>query len=109
MPIEACMNMGTLSGAPKVKAMQLIAQYENQTRQLMAVQLATFTGNGDFDTCIVIRSAYVEKDIATIRVGAGIVLDSDPKMEAEETRNKSQAVINAILQAHAETHMQEAC
>ncbi len=42
-------------------------------------------------------------------MGAGIVLDSDPKMEAEETRNKSQAVINAILQAHAETHMQEAC
>ena len=64
-----------------------------------------FTGAGDFDTCIVIRSAYVENNIATIQVGAGIVLDSDPQMEAEETRNKSQAVINAILQAHTDTQL----
>lgn len=106
---QACMNMGTLSGAPKVSAMQLIAQYEKTKRGSYGGAIGYFTGNGDFDTCIVIRSAYVEKDIATIQVGAGIVLDSDPKMEAEETRNKSQAVINAILQAHAETHMQEAC
>ncbi|QAV24529.1 anthranilate synthase component 1 [Proteus hauseri] len=105
---QACMNMGTLSGAPKVSAMQLIARYENTKRGSYGGAIGYFTGAGDFDTCIVIRSAYVENNIATIQVGAGIVLDSDPKMEAEETRNKSQAVINAILQAHTVTTAQGA-
>lgn len=105
---QACMNMGTLSGAPKVSAMQLIARYEKKKRGSYGGAIGYFTGAGDFDTCIVIRSAYVENQIATIQVGAGIVLDSDPKMEAEETRNKSQAVINAILQAHESTQTQEA-
>lgn len=106
---QACMNMGTLSGAPKVSAMQLIARYEKTKRGSYGGAIGYFTGAGDFDTCIVIRSAYVENNIATIQVGAGIVLDSDPQMEAEETRNKSQAVINAILQAHTDTQLQEAC
>ncbi|MEQ4923506.1 anthranilate synthase component 1 [Proteus hauseri] len=106
---QACMNMGTLSGAPKVSAMQLIAHYEKTKRGSYGGAIGYFTGAGDFDTCIVIRSAYVENNIATIQVGAGIVLDSDPKMEAEETRNKSQAVINAILQAHTVVQTEEAC
>lgn len=105
---QACMNMGTLSGAPKVSAMQLIARYEKTKRGSYGGAIGYFTAAGDFDTCIVIRSAYVENNLATIQVGAGIVLDSDPKMEAEETRNKSQSVINAILQAHAKTQTQEA-
>lgn len=104
---QACMNMGTLSGAPKVSAMQLIARYEKTQRGSYGGAIGYFTGAGDFDTCIVIRSAYVENNLATVQVGAGVVLDSCPQMEAEETRNKSQAVINAILQAHAP--LQEVC
>ncbi|WP_426577430.1 anthranilate synthase component 1 [Xenorhabdus stockiae] len=97
---QACMNMGTLTGAPKVRAMQLIAQYENERRGSYAGAVGYFTGKGDFDTCIVIRSAYVENGEATVQVGAGIVLDSVPQSEVQETQSKSRAVIHAIAQAH---------
>ncbi|EJS91000.1 anthranilate synthase component I, partial [Pasteurella multocida subsp. multocida str. Anand1_cattle] len=56
--------------------------------------------NGDLDTCIVIRSAFVQQGIAYIQAGCGEVLDSDPQKEADETRHKAQAVINAIVQTH---------
>lgn len=97
---RACMNMGTLSGAPKVRAMQLIANAEKTRRGSYGGAIGYFTASGDFDTCIVIRSAYVENGIATIQAGAGIVLDSDPQSEADETRNKARAVLNAIIAAH---------
>ncbi|HGV9232444.1 TPA: anthranilate synthase component 1 [Providencia rettgeri] len=97
---QACMNMGTLTGAPKVKAMQLIAQYEQERRGSYGGAVGYFQGNGDFDTCIVIRSAYVENGIATVQAGGGVVLDSIPQAEADETRNKARAVIRAIAQAH---------
>ncbi|MFD0707584.1 anthranilate synthase component I [Photorhabdus luminescens] len=97
---QACMNMGTLTGAPKVRAMQLIAHYENERRGSYGGAVGYFTGKGDMDNCIVIRSAYVEDGIATVQVGAGIVLDSEPLAESEETRNKAKAVIRAIIEAH---------
>ncbi|NHB86702.1 anthranilate synthase component 1 [Photorhabdus tasmaniensis] len=97
---QACMNMGTLTGAPKVRAMQLIAHYENERRGSYGGAVGYFTGNGDMDNCIVIRSAYVEDGIATIQAGAGVVLDSVPLAEAEETCNKARAVIRAIAEAH---------
>ena len=107
---RACMNMGTLSGAPKVRAMQLIAAAEGKRRgsyggaggHFTAPRGAVgyFTAHGDLDTCIVIRSAYVQEGIATVQAGAGIVLDSVPQSEADETRNKARAVLRAIAQAH---------
>ncbi|WP_036768091.1 anthranilate synthase component 1 [Photorhabdus australis] len=97
---QACMNMGTLTGAPKVRAMQLIADYENERRGSYGGAVGYFTSKGDMDTCIVIRSAYVEDGIATVQAGAGVVLDSVPLAEAEETRNKARAVIRAITEAH---------
>lgn len=97
---QACMNMGTLTGAPKVKAMQLIAEYEQERRGSYGGAVGYFNGKGDFDTCIVIRSAYVENGIATVQAGGGVVLDSSPQAEADETRNKARAVIRAIAQAH---------
>lgn len=97
---QACMNMGTLSGAPKVKAMQLIAQYEGVRRGSYGGAVGYFTAHGSLDTCIVIRSAYVEDGIATIQAGAGVVLDSNPQSEADETRNKARAVLRAIASAH---------
>jgi len=83
------MNMGTLSGAPKVRAMQLIAAAESLRRGSYGGAVGYLTATGDLDTCIVIRSAYVEYGIATVQAGACVVLDSIPKAEANETRNKA--------------------
>lgn len=97
---SACMNMGTLSGAPKVRAMQLIAAAEGTRRGSYGGAVGYFTASGDLDTCIVIRSAYVEDGIATVQAGAGVVLDSIPQAEADESRNKARAVLRAIATAH---------
>ncbi|RKS85949.1 anthranilate synthase component I [Orbus hercynius] len=97
---QATMNMGTLTGAPKVRAMQLIAEAEKVKRGSYGGAIGYFTANGDLDTCIVIRSAYVEDGIATVQAGAGVVLDSNPQAESDETRNKARAVIRAITTAH---------
>jgi len=97
---QACMNMGTLTGAPKIRAMQLIHDVEKERRGSYGGAVGYFTGEGDLDTCIVIRSAYVENGIAQVQAGAGIVYDSDPQAEADETRSKAQAVISAIQLAH---------
>jgi anthranilate synthase component 1 len=59
------------------------------------------SGNGDFDSCIVIRSAYVQNGTAYVQAGAGVVFDSVAQAETEETRSKAQAVLSAILAAHA--------
>ncbi len=97
---RACMNMGTLSGAPKVRAMQLIANAEGTRRGSYGGAVGYFTAHGDLDTCIVIRSAYVEDGMATVQAGAGVVLDSNPQAEADESRNKARAVLRAIASAH---------
>ncbi|MDG1753013.1 MAG: anthranilate synthase component 1 [Thalassotalea sp.] len=96
---QACMNMGTLSGAPKVRATELIRQFEGKRRGSYGGAVGYLTGDGDMDTCIVIRSAFVKNAIAHVQAGAGVVFDSDPQAEANETRQKAQAVINAIKKA----------
>lgn len=98
---QACMNMGTLTGAPKIRAMQLIREVEQRRRGSYGGAVGYLTGHGDMDTCIVIRSAYVEDGIASVQAGAGVVYDSVPQAEADETRGKAQAVINAISKAHS--------
>ena len=98
----ACMNMGTLTGSPKVKAMELIAKAENEKRGSYGGAIGYFTGSEMFDTCIVIRSAYVENNIATVQAGAGVVLDSIPQSEADESQNKARAVLDAIIYVHTE-------
>lgn len=97
---QACMNMGTLTGAPKIKAMQLIYQVEQQKRHSYGGAVGYLTSNGDLDTCIVIRSAFVQDGIAYVQAGCGEVLDSDPQMEADETRQKAKAVLKAIAQVN---------
>lgn len=99
---QACMNMGTLTGAPKIRAMQLIRDVEGARRGSYGGAVGYLTGEGTLDTCIVIRSAYVENGIAQVQAGAGVVFDSDPQAEADETRGKAQAVISAIQTAHKE-------
>ena len=96
---QACMNMGTLSGAPKVRATELIRQFEGKRRGSYGGAVGYLTGDGDMDTCIVIRSAFVKNSVAHVQAGAGVVFDSDPQAEANETRQKAQAVISAIKKA----------
>jgi len=96
---QACMNMGTLVGAPKVKAAELIRGVEQQRRGSYGGAVGYLSGNGDFDSCIVIRAAYVQNGTAYIQAGAGVVYDSVAQAEADETRSKAQAVISAIRSA----------
>lgn len=98
---QACMNMGTLSGAPKVKATELIRQVEGQRRGSYGGAVGYINGMGDMDTCIVIRSAFVKDGVAHVQAGAGVVYDSNPQAEADETRQKAQAVIKAVQIANA--------
>ncbi|WP_159738427.1 anthranilate synthase component 1 [Vibrio atypicus] len=104
---QACMNMGTLTGAPKIRAMQLIRDVEGARRGSYGGAVGYLTGEGTLDTCIVIRSAYVENGIAQVQAGAGVVFDSDPQAEADETRGKAQAVISAIQAAHSKSANKE--
>lgn len=104
---QACMNMGTLVGAPKIRAAQLVRETEGKRRGAYGGAVGYLTGHGDMDTCIVIRSAVVSDGRAFIQAGAGIVFDSDPQSEADETRNKAQAVLSAIAQANQQQQQQQ--
>jgi anthranilate synthase component 1 len=93
---QASMNMGTLTGAPKIRAMQLLRKYEGTRRGHYGGAIGYLSGDGSLDTAIVIRSALVKDGIGEVRAGAGIVQDSDPNGEAEETYRKAEAVLYAI-------------
>ena len=93
---RACMNMGTLTGAPKLRAAQLLRGAEGQRRGSYGGAVGYLHGNGDFDTCIVIRSAFVADGVATVQAGAGVVRDSNPQAEADETLHKAYAVLQAL-------------
>lgn len=97
--IEAVLPAGTLSGAPKIRACQLIGELEGSKRGIYggAIGYIDFTGN--MDTCIAIRIAYKKNGKVFVRSGAGIVADSVPEKEYEECRNKAKAVMNALRQA----------
>lgn len=104
---QACLNMGTLVGAPKIKAAELIRKTEQAGRGSYGGAVGYLAANGDMDTCIVIRSAFVKDDIAHVQAGAGVVYDSDPQSEADETRSKAQAVLNAIITSQTKPEDQE--
>ncbi len=101
-PVHALMSVlpaGTLSGAPKVKAMEIIDSLERTKRGLYGGTVGYFAFNGDIDTCIAIRTVLFRNSSAYIQAGAGIVYDSVPEKEYEETRRKAAAVISAIEEA----------
>ena len=95
----AAMNMGTLVGAPKIRAAQLLREVEPTRRGAYGGAVGYLTHDGAMDTAIVIRAAVVRDGIASVRAGAGIVYDSDPASEALETRRKAEAVLRAISSA----------
>jgi anthranilate synthase component 1 len=92
----ATMNMGTLVGAPKIRAATLLRQREATRRGPYGGAVGYLTADGEFDSCIVIRSAQVSHGVAQVRAGAGVVFDSDPRAEADETRRKAAAVLQAL-------------
>ncbi|MGN0835782.1 MAG: anthranilate synthase component 1 [Candidatus Spyradosoma sp.] len=95
----ACMNMGTLTGAPKIRATELLREVERERRGSYGGAVGWLGGNGDMDTCILIRSAFVKNGVATVQAGGGVVLDSVPQNEADESRNKAMAPLVAVAQA----------
>ncbi len=92
----ATMNMGTLTGAPKIEAMKIIRRLEKTKRGYYGGAVCYLTVDGQFDSCITIRSLQVKDHTAYIRVGAGIVYDSVPKTEFEETEHKANSCLRAI-------------
>ena len=92
----ACFPAGTLSGAPKVRAMQIIEELESVRRGIYggSVLYADFAGN--IDSCIAIRTMLMKGRHAYLQAGAGIVADSDPASEFEESRNKAEALLRAV-------------
>ena len=92
----ASLNMGTLVGAPKIRAAELLREHECSKRGPYGGAVGYLTHAGDMDTAIIIRSALVRQGIAHVRAGAGVVLDSDPAREADETRRKAMAVLQAV-------------
>jgi len=94
--IRASFPAGTVSGAPKVRAMQIIDELEPTKRGLYAGAVGFFSLTGDFDGCIAIRSIYIKDGMAYVQAGGGVVYDSVPEKEYEESRNKAKAALRAI-------------
>ncbi|MBU6455144.1 MAG: anthranilate synthase component I family protein [Cyanobacteria bacterium REEB67] len=99
---QSCFPAGTVSGAPKVRAMQLLAQLEPERRGIYSGAVGYFDLRGHMDGAIAIRSALIKDGTAYANAGAGIVYDSQPEAEYEETRNKAKGVLQAILLAEKE-------
>lgn len=93
---QSCFPAGTVSGAPKVRAMQLLAHLEPERRGVYSGAVGYFDMFGNMDGAIAIRSTLLKGGMAHVNAGAGIVFDSDPTMEYDETRNKAKSLIQAI-------------
>ncbi len=87
---------GTVTGAPKIRAMEIIEEIENKKRSFYAGCVGYFAGNGDMETCITLRSALIKNNKIYLQAGAGVVYDSIPEKEYEECQNKLAALISAI-------------
>jgi anthranilate synthase component 1 len=87
---------GTVSGAPKIRAMEIIDELETSKRKIYAGGIGYFSANGEFDTCIALRTALAKNNKFYVQAGAGIVADSKPIKEYEETVNKAKALLTSI-------------
>lgn len=94
--LAACFPAGTVSGAPKVRAIEIISALEPTARGVYSGAVGYFDYSGNMDTCIAIRTMVLEKGVASVQAGAGIVADSDPESEFRETENKAAAMLKAI-------------
>ena len=87
---------GTVSGAPKIRAMEIIDELETSKRKVYAGGIGYFSANGEFDTCIALRTALTKNNKFYVQAGAGIVADSKPQKEYEETVNKAKALLSSL-------------
>ncbi len=97
--LMSCFPAGTLSGAPKIRAMEIIDSLEPTRRGLYGGAICYMDFRGNLDSCIAIRTLMLKDGVAYVQAGAGIVADSDPQAEFEETGHKAQAVMNAVAEA----------
>lgn len=102
--LRSCFPAGTVSGAPKIRAMEIIAELEKEKRGPYAGAVGYFDFSGNLDTAIAIRTIVIKSNIAYIQAGAGIVADSIPEQEYQECLNKAQALLSAIEQAEADQY-----
>jgi anthranilate synthase component 1 len=103
--LRACFPAGTVSGAPKIRAMEIVAELEKEKRGPYAGAVGYFDFSGNLDTAITIRTIVIKDNGAYIQAGAGIVADSVPEREYRESLNKAQALLSAIEQAEASQHV----
>jgi anthranilate synthase component 1 len=94
--LKAAFPAGTVSGSPKIRAMQIIDELENLKRSLYAGAIGYFSFSHNLDTCIAIRTILLKDGTAFVQAGAGIVADSVPQKEYQESVNKAKAMIEAI-------------
>ena len=94
--LKATFPMGTVSGAPKIRAMEIMDELETVRRGPYSGGAGYISFAGDMDTCIIIRTMVVKDGVAYLQAGAGIVFDSDPGREYEESRNKAEAMFQAV-------------
>jgi anthranilate synthase component I len=106
--LRACFPAGTLTGAPKIRAMEIIAELEPDCRGPYGGAVGFFGWNGDVETAITIRTAVMRDGIAHVEAAAGIVADSDPAFEYEETVNKAAAILRAVVAAERASRVSEA-
>jgi anthranilate synthase component 1 len=99
--LKASFPAGTVAGAPKIRAMEIIDELEETKRGPYAGCVGYFSFSGNLDTCITIRTIIVKDKKAYVQAGAGIVADSKPKNEYQETVNKAKAMLKAIAIAKA--------
>jgi anthranilate synthase component 1 len=99
--MKATFPAGTVSGAPKIRAMEIIGELEPTRRGPYAGAIGYFGFGGNLDSCITIRTALLDEKKAYVQAGAGIVADSDPESEFQETCNKARAMISALRLAKA--------
>jgi len=97
--LKATFPAGTLSGAPKIRALEIIRELEPVKRNIYAGAIGYIGWHGDADTAIAIRTAVIHEGRLHVQAGAGIVFDSDPEKEWEETMNKGRALFRAVSQA----------
>ncbi|MFA6104581.1 MAG: anthranilate synthase component I [Victivallaceae bacterium] len=103
--IKATFPAGTLSGAPKIRALEIINELEPDSREIYGGAVGYFGFNGNMDTCITIRTLEIDGDKVSVQAGAGIVYDSDPETEYMETRHKARGMFKAIALAAANLEM----
>jgi anthranilate synthase component 1 len=94
--LMSCLPAGTLSGAPKIRAMEIIDGLEPHRRGLYGGAICYMDFRGNLDSCIAIRTMLIKDGVAYVQAGGGIVADSDPQMEFEETKHKAKALMRAV-------------